>query len=171
LRDFTPNQYLLSSQGYTAQKLPEARYIRTGDDLLEDVAPGMLTLFSDVRLSRMQLAFDETPVEDIGFDQAFRSQLAFGVQPGQSIGDRLRAEGYGEDTVTRFDAREEISSQLASGPLNITPFAVGRLTTYDDTFDRFSPDENDPTRVFGALGLRLATGVQRVDNSVDSRLL
>src|SRR5690606_21958824 len=31
--------------------------------------------------------------------------------------------------------------------------------------------EGDSTRVFGALGLRLATGVQRVDNTVDSRLL
>jgi hypothetical protein len=171
LNDFTPNHYLLASQGYTAQKLPEARYIRTGDDLLEDVAPGMLTLFSDVRLSRMELAFDETPVSDIGFDQAGRSQRAFGVAPTDSVGDRLRAEGYGEDTVNRLDAREELSSQLASGPLNITPFAVGRLTVYDDEFDQFSPSEDDSTRVFGALGLRLATGVQRVDNGVDSRVL
>src|SRR5690606_26447959 len=67
--------------------------------------------------------------------------------------------------------REEISSQLASGPVNITPFAVGRLTAYDDEFDQFSPSEDDSTRVFGALGLRLATGMQRVDNNVDSRLL
>ncbi|MFG0284806.1 MAG: hypothetical protein ACF8R7_10335 [Phycisphaerales bacterium JB039] len=170
LNDFTPNQYLLTSQGYTAQKLPEARYVRVGDDLLGDVSPGLLGLFTDLRYSRMALQFNEPNVEDFGFVTPTQSQRAFGVDPDESIADRLASDGYTQDTVNRFDARTELTSQLASGPLRITPFAVGRLTAYDDEFEQFSPEETESTRAFGALGMRLATEAHRVDNNVDSRV-
>ncbi len=59
---------------------------------------------------------------------------------------------------------------LNTGSFNVVPFVVGRLTAYDSDFDEFS-SEADSTRFFGAAGLRLNTQFQRIDNSVENRLL
>ncbi|MEE8156428.1 MAG: hypothetical protein V3T53_15845, partial [Phycisphaerales bacterium] len=48
-------------------------------------------------------------------------------------------------------------------------FLVGRFTAYDDDFQGFSSDA-DSVRLFGAAGVRFNTQIQRIDNSVESRL-
>jgi hypothetical protein len=58
---------------------------------------------------------------------------------------------------------------LAIGPLNVMPFAVGRFTAYSDDFESFN-GTTDKSRAFGAVGVRTQTQIQRVDNSVESRL-
>jgi hypothetical protein len=59
---------------------------------------------------------------------------------------------------------------MEAGPVRITPFLVGRVTAYNDDFKEFSPDADQAYRVWGAEGVRLATEVQHIDNSVESRL-
>ncbi len=171
LNDFTPNQYLLQDQGYTVNKLPEVTYSRLNDDLLPDAAPGLLAYSSEYRAGMMSLDFTEPTAGELGFVTKPRSQAALGINPNQSPADRLRADGYSEDQVFRFDTRQEVSSQLRAGPVNVVPFAVGRLTAYDREFSEFSASNDDNIREWGAVGTRIASEIQRVDNTVESRLL
>ncbi len=166
--DFTPNEYLLQSQGYQVEKLPELTYFRVADTPFD----GLLTYYSENSLSRLKLSFTEPRADQLGFDTDKRSLAAFGILPADSLADRLRARGFTESEVLRFDTRHELSAPLAAGPLNITPFVVGRATGYDDDFEDFrAPGANDDkVRLFGAAGLSLSTAITRVDDSVRSRL-
>jgi hypothetical protein len=167
--NFVANQYLLESQGYSVSKTPEAYYARQADDVLTEM-PGLLTYSSEYRLSRMALALDEVQAKNRGFTSPTTSQRAFGVLPNESISDRLRLRGYGEDAVFRADTRHELVADLAAGPVNINPFVVGRVTAYDTSFDQFSPNEDDSLRGYAAAGVRASTQINRVYDDVSSRL-
>ena len=168
--DFISNQYLLQTPGYVVQKLPEIAYFRQADDILESYKPGLLSYFSEYRYSRMSLAFDEVQAREHGFTTTSQAQQALGINANQSVGDRLRGEGYFEKYTNRFDTRHELISPLSAGPVNITPYAVGRLTQYGSDYSEFSPDENENLRWWAGAGLRVSTQIQRVDDTVDSRL-
>jgi hypothetical protein len=169
--DFIVNEYLVQSQGYTVSRLPEATYTRLADDVLANVAPGLLTYSSQTRLGRVAVDMDEETAEDRGFITPRQSLAFFGVLPGQSPADALRALGYMSRYVTRFDTRHEVSAQLNAGALQITPFGTGRFTTWDHDFTDFSPDADERYRFWGGAGARVGTAFQRVNNSVESRLL
>lgn len=167
--DFIANEYLLQSPGYTVDKYPDLGYFRLADDLLPD-HPGLLSYSSEYRLTEMRLHFNEVPVRNFGFRNPVRAQSLFGVTPDQSIGDALRAMGYTEEPRTRFDTRHELTMPLSAGPLNVTPFVVGRFTAYNDDFREFSPDADEPQRLWAAQGVTVSTEIHRVDNTVESRL-
>lgn len=164
--DYISNQYLLQSQGFQVQRLPEATYSRVHDSFFD----GLFTLSSESSLSRLSMRFSESELADIGFDTPARAMAGFGLSPTDSLADRLRAEGFSEDTITRFDTRHEISLPFAIDSLRISPFAVGRFTAYDDDFDDFAPNEDDRVRLHGSLGVRLWTSFHRIDDSVESSL-
>ena len=164
--NFTPNEYLLQSQGYQVERLPEARYSRVADPILD----GALYWTQDTSAGRYALRFNEPAVNTFGFDTPELSRRAFGINPGQSIADRLRAMGLTEDSVFRFDTRHELEAPLKLGDFTLTPFAVGRFTHYDDRFETFSPTRENAERFYGGAGARLHTSIEHVDNSVDSRL-
>jgi len=171
LNDFTPNQYLLQSRGYTVDKLPEVSYARFADDLLGGVAPGLVTWTHEYRAGRMRLNFTEPTLDELGFNTNARANFAFGLTPNDTLGNALRAEGYNESYVSRFDTRQELSATYDAGPVTLTPFMVGRLTAYDNDFSDFSPDADEQVRLWGALGLRAQTEFERVYNEVDSNTL
>lgn len=167
--DFTPNQYILQSQGYTVQKLPEATYSRVADDLFPETAPGLVTYTSEYRVSRMALEFDEVPAAQRGLTTNRLALDMLGLEsPNESLADRLSREGLTENDVYRFDTRHELTMPLTAGPVNITPFAVGRFTAYDTSFSGFDPESDNKTRVWVAVGTRLHTSIERIDNTVDS---
>ncbi len=166
--DFISNEYLLQSRGYSVSKLPEVAYVRQADDLAPGIRPGYMTYFSEYRVGRLSMNFDEVQGIDHGLGQV-NSRRVLGTNFNETLAERLRREGYFESAITRADTRHEISVQMREGPVNIQPFILGRLTAYDNDFDNFSPRENDNTRVWGAAGVRFATTIQRVDNGVDSR--
>lgn len=166
--DFTPSEHLLQSQGYTVDKLPEVTYTRVGDDLLATASPGLLTYFSETRLGQVAFNFTESAPSEFGFDTNGLAQRALGIPADTSIGDSLRAEGLSEKPVTRFDTRHELTVPLNYGAFNVTPFGVGRFTAYDQDFESFSGND-DQTRLWGEVGVRVATTVQRIDDSVRSR--
>lgn len=168
--DFIPTDYLLQGQGYTVRRLPEVTYTRLADDLLPDAAPGLLTYSSETRAGLLALEFDDVLARDRGFTSPALSQQLFGITPDQSIADALRAQGLGSSNVARFDTRHEVSAQLSAGPVQVTPFVVGRFTAYDQAFASFSPEADERSRTWGAAGVHAATEVQRIDNSVNSRL-
>lgn len=169
--DFTPNQYLLQSRGYTVEKLPEAVYTRIADDVFPDTAPGLVSYSSETRVGRMSLAMDEVTAAQRGLRTNRLAQDVLGLEnSNESVADRLRREGYTGDDVYRFDTRHEVSMPMEAGPVMVTPFVVGRATIYDDTFTEFDPNNDDSARLWGALGVRAHTSLETIDNSVDSRL-
>jgi len=163
--DFVANEYLLQSLGYQTKKLPELRYTLMGESL----GNGLLVYTGDARYSRMALSFNEPRLRDQGFDRPRRSEPAFGLQPDDRLSDELSAQGLDEDTVNRFDSRHEIEMPLAAGPVTIVPFAAGRFTAYDTNFNTFNNADNDDYRLWGSGGVRMATSIQRVDNTTRSR--
>ncbi len=171
LNDFIANEYLQQTPGYNVDRLPEASYYRLNEDLLSDYRPGLLTYSSEYRIGRLAMNFDKVQAKERGFDTDSLSYTAFGIAPNQSIADLLRQEGYMEDAVTRFDSRHEFSSQLSAGPVTIVPFAVVRGTFWDNDFPKYSPEESQNSRLWGSTGVRFATTIQKVDDSIDSRLL
>jgi hypothetical protein len=169
--DFISNEWLLQSQGYSVSKLPEATYVRQADDVLAAWRPGLMSYWSEYRVGAMQVAFDEIEPGKRGFTTAPLSQRAFGLDPTQSAGDRLRALGMSEETITRADTRHEVTFNGEAGPVRIQPFVQGRVTAYDTSFTAFSPQEEDETRLQGAVGVRASTSFERIHDGVDSRLL
>lgn len=169
--DFIASEQLLQTPGYRVDRQPELTFTSGQRELFEDWFPGLLTYGWEARAGSLRLSFSDVDAEDYGFLFNGLSQDAFGTAPGESIGDQLRAQGFTEDAVTRFDTRHEVVATMRAGPVRITPFVVGRATAYDQSFDAFSPQETDDTRLWGAAGVTFSTTLQKVDNNVESRAL
>lgn len=163
LNDFVANEYLLQSQGYSVDRLPEVTYARVADDLF-----GVLSWSSEYRAGRYALNFHEKTPAEIGLNTPALSQAAFGLAPTASFEDFLKGQGLDESGLLRFDTRQEFAAPFSLGPVNFTPFAVGRLTAYDTGFPTLAPEQDESIRYFTAAGLRVATAVQRVDDGVES---
>jgi hypothetical protein len=87
---------------------------------------------------------------------------------------------------TRFDTRNEINLPLHLGPVNVTPYATGRVTYWDDEPERIIPrrtrqpsawwrgdefrEEGQKCRLFGQVGVKASTSFWRVYD-VQNRLL
>jgi hypothetical protein len=168
LNDFIANEWLLQSQGYNVTKLPEIGYALQSVDLFKS-RPGLLQSWTEARLGRIGLNFDKPEASERGLTTPTLSERALGVQPNQSVAQRLRDRGFFEADVGRADLRQEFTSVLDAGPVRINPFLVGRFTAYDDDFDRYSPDENDNNRLWGSAGVRIGTTLNRVDDLASSR--
>jgi len=163
--DFAPVEHELQSPGYRVDKLPELKLAGYAEDLLDDTSPGLVSYTWETGFASLRQRFTEVTGEDLGVD----SDRAFGIAPDRPVADAFRAQGLDESIVNRFDTRHEIALDLAAGPVDITPFMVGRVTAYDSDFQDFSPDEDDNARVFGAAGVRLGTTFHRVNDAVESR--
>lgn len=168
--DFTPNEYLLQSLGYSVDRLPEAFYARVSDDLLAGTTPGLLTWSHEYRAGLLRLNFTEPTASELGYNTPALAGDAFGILPGQSIGDRLRAAGVPEEHVLRADTRQELALHLKFGNVNVTPFLVGRATAWDNDFSAFAPGEDDQIRLWGAAGARIDATYQRIFENVESAL-
>ncbi|MGD9688853.1 MAG: LPS assembly protein LptD [Phycisphaerales bacterium] len=164
--DFIVNEYLLQSQGYTVQKLPEIEYTRIADPLFG----GAVLWTQSYRFSNMSLQFEKKTPADLGFDTPLLSGAAFGLLPGDRFDDVLRASGLFQSSVLRFDTRHELSTSFDVGPIKINPFGAARFTAYDDSFEAFSPGQDDEYRAWFGGGVRVSTSIQRIDDSVNSRL-
>ncbi len=171
--DFIANEYLLQTPGYVTSRTPEATYIRLFDDPIgndDPEIPGPILWTQEYRAGRLELQFDEPHADERGFNNDSLAQRAFGIGKTQAIADRLRSQGYFEDGIFRADTRQELDMPLQVGEVNITPYTVGRVTTWDNDFYEFSPNEGDNVRFWYGAGTRVSTTLQRVDESVDSRL-
>ena len=169
--NFTPNEYLIQSRGYQTQRLPEVSFRAVGGSFFD----GRVNYFGESRVGLIEPAFVEPSVRQFGFLSPAIAQAGFGLNPGQSIADALRAGGVREQGVARFDSRHELNATLDAGPVRVTPFAIGRVTAYGDDFAEFRAarglGDMDSTRFWAALGATVSTAVTRVYDGVDSNLL
>jgi hypothetical protein len=72
----------------------------------------------------------------------------------------------GSTSLGRFDTRQEVNLPVHLGPVNLLPYAVGRLTHWTSAR---APD-GDRTRPYGQVGVRASTRIWRVYEKVRSRL-
>ncbi|MCL2700184.1 MAG: hypothetical protein FWE88_00660 [Phycisphaerae bacterium] len=68
------------------------------------------------------------------------------------------------DVMARGDTRNELDAPMNLGPINITPYTVGRATYWND-----KPDGGKDYRLYGQIGLRANTHIWRVYDNVHSR--
>ncbi len=175
LQDFVSNQYLVQSQGYSVNKLPEISYARIADDILPGVQPGLLTWTHEYSASRMRFVFDNTLVSGLGFNNDFLAQRTFGVNANQSIADRLRAAGYTREDVMRANTRQELVATFDVLGIKVSPFVVGQFTAYDQKVGEFNAiadaqARDEQFRGFWAGGSRFSTTFTRIDDEVESGL-
>ncbi|MBL4698646.1 MAG: hypothetical protein JKX70_07420, partial [Phycisphaerales bacterium] len=169
INDFIVPEHLLQSPGYRVDKLPEARFVSLGKDLLADYKPGLLMYSFEARAGMLRLAFSEVAASSYGFTTDTLANDAFGTTASESLGDKFRALGLDESTVARLDTRHELSSRFDLGPIAVVPFAVARLSAYDSSFDAFSPRQDDDVRLWGGGGVTLSTSVTKINNDAESR--
>lgn len=158
--DFLSNGWLLGSQAYSVDRLPEFAYRRIGDPVWS-----LFTVSSETRVGRVRIRPVRSTPRELGLPGA-----AFGLGLDDPIEDLFIAGGITTRTVTRFDTRHEVTMPFNWSWLRITPFLVGRLSAYDHDFAELSPDA-DTTATWGAAGIRAAARFQRIDDAVTSRIL
>ena len=162
---FTPNEYLLLSQGYQVEKLPELRYTR-----FADLLGNAFSYSSDTTLSRMRISLPDITPRQLGLIFPAWSGALFGADPRQNLTDLFHAQGIDDNYVLRFDTRHEISLPVHTDNINMVPYVVGRFTVYDDDFNSFNGDD-DNMRFWSAAGIRASTSIQHIDDSVENRIL
>ncbi len=165
INDFISNDYLLASRGYQVDHAPEISYRNYGLKLFGD----RITYSQETSITRMRFRFEQSTPAQLGVPIGAFSNLP-GVGLNTPISDALFASGLDERYVTRFDSRHEFSWPHSWGAINLVPFVVGRYTDYSEDFRNFSA-EADGNRAFGAVGLRLSTQYQHVDNTLENRML
>jgi len=168
LNDFIAAEHLLQSPGYVVDKIPEARFVSMLSDPLSETYPGIFTYQFEARAGVMRLGFSEVQARELGYTTASLADAAFGTLPTESLGDVFRGMGLDESPVTRLDTRHELIADIKAGQLNITPFLVGRVTSYDNDYAAFSPSQTDELRTWGGGGVTLSTSIQKVDNNAES---
>ena len=162
--DHMPQVSQLQTPGYKVEKYPEIQYYQIGTPLLND----KLTWYSENRAGLMAQVLPRVSPRRLGFNQA-ESIALFGIMAGNSFASDLSGAGYDDSTLTRGDTRQEIQMPLRSGPINVVPYVVGRVTAYDDHFADFSGNDEN-TRLWGGGGVRFSTAFSNVYRDVDSLL-
>lgn len=151
LTDFTPQLTTLQTPGYTVDKAPEVAYYRTGTSFGGD----RFTWFSENRAGFVRAR----PGEDTPFDRGFgntASMTLFGISNTTAFDDALFATGVPDEWVFRADSRQEISAPMDFDDVRVVPYAVGRVTAYDEDFSAYA-GEDEKVRLWGSLGVRAST--------------
>ncbi len=151
LTDFTPQLTTLQTPGYTVDKAPEVAYYRTGTSFGED----RFTWFSENRAGFVRARAGEDTPFDRGFSSP-ASMLLFGIPNTTAFDDALWASGVPDEWVFRADSRQEISAPMDFDDVRVVPYAVGRVTAYDEDFSAYA-GEDEKLRLWGSLGVRAST--------------
>ncbi len=164
LTDFTPQLAPLQTPGYTVDKAPEVSYFRTGTSLWDD----KLTWFSENRAGFVRIR----PGEDTPFDRGFSNRASmtlFGIPNTTAFDDAVFATGVPDEWVFRVDSRQEVNMPIEAGDFTIVPYAVGRVTAYDEDFSAYA-GEADQYRLWGSLGTRVSTQLSRTFDTQNGML-
>lgn len=71
----------------------------------------------------------------------------------------------GSDLLVRGDTRNELDIPMHLGPVNLTPYATGRLSGWSD-----KPEDGEEFRPYGQAGVKSNMHIWRLYNDVQSRL-
>ncbi|MEE3002421.1 MAG: hypothetical protein VX908_07005 [Planctomycetota bacterium] len=172
LNDFISNSWLMGSQGYQVNKLPELTYQRFGDSLFGD----MFTWSSDYRASRMQIVIPDGTSENNGLRAQMFDSPGVQFRDNQPISEAARYAGLRQSWVNRISTRQELAMPLQWGAFNITPFAMAQSVAYfeDPTIPNAAGArvlDDEKHQLYGSGGVRINTMLQRIYDGVDNELL
>ncbi|BAM04841.1 LPS-assembly protein LptD [Phycisphaera mikurensis] len=163
----------LETFGYTVDRLPEAQVRQVGRSLAgggEGRDAAQLLWFQETTAGLLRANADRSEPGERGFVDGLGTAV-FGVPAGVGFDEALDARGVPGDAVARLDSRQELQAPVRLGPVTAAPFAVGRITAYDQDFDAFSGGGNDPVRAWGQAGVRLSANAARTLTDAGSGLL
>ena len=163
--DFITNLAYLQTPGFLVERAPELGLLVEGGELFD----GAVTLFSENRYSRLRADFPEVTPGEYGFNTG-PSLALFDILPATSFEDAADDAGFPTDWLNRFDTRQELNLPLQAGPVDVTPYAVARLTAYDQGFDEFNGGNDDQVRLWGAVGVRTGVDLHRTYDGFRSRV-
>lgn len=167
INNFVPQLTTLQTPGYTVARGPELRYFRQGTPLLD----GAVNWYTENRIGQVKMLLGDDAPADRGFTAA-DSLRFFGIANTTSFDNAAAAQGLPNDWVTRGDTRHELTLPLDLGPMDITPYAVGRVTAWDSDFGAFNNGAgNDHVRFQGGGGVRAGTEFSRTYESFESDVL
>ncbi|QQE12655.1 LPS assembly protein LptD [Planctomycetota bacterium] len=169
LNSFTPQLTYLQAPGYTVDKLPEIQATTAPFTLFGET----FNWYSQSSLSRMRVRAGTDTPGDRGFEPE-ASEEVFGFGPDQSFRSFVESQGVPTNYVLRADTRHELSLPLEIADwLNWTPYVVGRVTAYDQTFEDFNNGEgaDDTVRLWGMVGSRFDTEFSKVLTTKRSNIL
>jgi len=165
LNDFISNGWLIASQPYQVEKLPEIVYDREGDDLFDTV-----TWSSTYSASSMRLLPTAGSAETLGVKkQAFATNDA-----SATVSSLYEGVGYNDDLVQRFHTRQEFALPISGKGWTVSPFVFGRFTGYmngnwDEYREMQGIDQDlDEYRVMLGGGARASTKFVEIHNDARS---
>lgn len=165
LNDFFPQTERWQTGSFATEKLPEIAYRRIGTPLFDN----KVTWYSETRGGALRAQFPDVRPDELGFNAA-ESMRLFGIAPTTSFDAPGLTLGLDDETVYRFDTRQELQLPMRVSMIDVVPYLVGRITAFDDDFSGIS-GEDDNTRLWGSAGIKLHTTLSRTYNDVDNRLL
>ncbi|MGC8552711.1 MAG: LPS assembly protein LptD [Phycisphaerae bacterium] len=158
LNNFVANADLEDDE-YSVQKTPEIKYWRVGDKLF-----GIFTYYSDSRGGLVNDRFSQYTPAGRGLQDNFPA-----MDPNATFESYYLARGWTSSNVARFDTRHELDMPLRMGPLEVTPYVVGRATYWSTDFPvTDNQTSGGTTRVWGSAGTRATATFWRVYNNVHS---
>ncbi|MDG1360020.1 MAG: hypothetical protein P8P71_06230 [Phycisphaerales bacterium] len=165
INDFLSNGWLIASQPYQVEKMPEILYDREGDDILETVTWSSTYGFSSMRLSPTAGSAASLGVESDNFAT---------TDADASVASLYEGAGYNDDVVQRFHTRQEFTLPISGEGWNVSPFVFGRFTGYlDGNWEEYREQSGvdtdlDEYRVMLGGGARASTRFVEVDNTARS---
>jgi len=138
------------------ERVPEVGYHRIGDSLLDDT----VTFISNNSVAGLRFQLSHSSLAEQGY----------GLVEGDRRSPGLPSYGYTgtqTDVTYRGDFRQEVDFPFAAGEYKVVPYLVGRYTAYSAAPDTDAMRD----RLFGGLGVRIATHFWKVDDTVSSGLL
>jgi lipopolysaccharide export system protein LptA len=143
---------------FEVERVPEVGYYRIGDSFGDD----QFTFFSANTASILHYNVSDASLFDYGFKNRNDKKGVTAVTPGlPSIGQT----GFTDNHVVRGDFRQEIDYPLQIDKFKVSPYVVGRLTSYSD-----SVDGGTLNRLYGGAGVRASTAFWKVDDTAQSDL-
>jgi lipopolysaccharide assembly outer membrane protein LptD (OstA) len=152
-----PNN-LQDAKPYDVEHVPEIGYYRIGDSLADD----QLTFFSANTVGIVHYKVGDASLLDYGFLNRNDKRGIVAVTPGLP---NLGQTGFTNDHVLRGDFRQEIDYPVQIDKFKVSPYVLGRLTSYSQ-----SVDGGALNRLYGGVGMRATTAFWRVDDTAQSDL-
>ena len=143
---------------YDVERVPEVGYYRIGDSFGDD----QFTFFSANTASVLHYKVGDATLVDYGFRNRNDKKGITAVVPGlPSIGQT----GFTDKHVVRGDFRQEIDYPIQIDKFKVSPYVIGRLTSYSESIDGGTLN-----RLYGGAGVRMTTAFWKVDDSAKSDL-
>ncbi len=148
---------------YGTDKLPEAKYWRIGDSLLD-----MFTYYSESGVAEVHSSITNFTPNQLGLTPAFVGLPAGATPLNQTYRAYYQSLGWNTGSIFRADSRHELDMPLNVGDAKITPYVTGRVTVWDTGFPEAN-NNGSTTRIWGGGGVRSSMEFWRVYTDAESR--